>query len=293
VSAGAALKLRAMRVAYRALNAVVPSVAGRLATDAFGYTRALANAPEDRTPLGAQRFRVAGHSETQEGYVWKGAGATALLVHGWASDSSSMYGFVRPLRSLGFQVATFDAPAHGISKGKTTTMTRFTHAVKDVLDTLGDVEVIVAHSLGSIATVAAVMERGLARAPRCIVLIAPTCTLTEVLERWSASHFALPRRVVDGIFAELHKRNGVPVSHWNIVTLGKGLDVPVLVIHDPGDPVVPFCEAERVAASLPRATLEKAPRLGHVRILSALDVNNRVTEFISARAFSLRLKELA
>jgi pimeloyl-ACP methyl ester carboxylesterase len=287
------MKLRALRVAYRALNAVVPTFAGRLATDAFGYTRSLTRAPEDRTPLGAQRFPLASHAEIREGYLWTGRGATALLVHGWASDSSSMYGFVRPLRSLGFQVATFDAPAHGISRGKTTTMTRFTRAVKDVLDTLGDVEVIVAHSLGSIATVAAVMERGLARAPRCIVLLSPTCTLTEVLERWSAGHFKLPRRVVEGIFKELHRRNGVPVSHWNIVTLGKGLDVPVLVIHDPGDPVVPFREAERVAASLPRVTLEKAPRLGHVRILSALDVNQRVMAFISSRAFSPRLKELA
>lgn len=275
-----AWKLRAQRLLYRLGNTLAPELTGRMATDAFGYTRSQVGVPGDRTPLGAQRFRIFGNADIEQGFIWKKDGPTALLVHGWATDSSSMLGFVKPMQKLGFQVATFDAPAHGISKGDDTTMTQFTRAVKDTLDTLGGADIVIAHSLGSIATVGAIMERGLAKAPRCIVMIAPTCTLSEVLERWSADHFRLVRPIVERIYRELHRRNGVPVSHWNIVTLGKGLDVPVLVVHDPGDPVVPFGEAERVVRALPRAQLKKAGALGHVRILSANSVKDMVSEFI-------------
>ena len=45
------------------------------------------------------------------------AGSPRLLVHGWASDSSSMHSLVPPLREIGFTVATFDAPAHGVHQG--------------------------------------------------------------------------------------------------------------------------------------------------------------------------------
>ncbi|MEX3960423.1 alpha/beta fold hydrolase [Trinickia sp. EG282A] len=275
------LGVRLGRRAYQVLNTFAPRTAGRRAADAFGFTRGYGLPVSDRVPLGAKVASIKGNADIDRAYYWAGGASRVLLVHGWGTDSSSMLSFVKPMQTLGFSVAAFDAPAHGISPGKHTTMTQFTRATGAVLDAMEGAQVVIAHSLGSIAAIAALAERSHLAPLRCIVLIAPTSALTEVLERWASRDMALPRPVVERIYAELLVRNGVPVSHWDIPARGASLAVPVLVVHDPADPVVPYCEAQRVVASLLGATLSPAPGTGHGRILSDAKVREQVCAFVT------------
>ncbi|MGW1073750.1 alpha/beta fold hydrolase [Streptomyces sp. NPDC002537] len=269
------------RAAHAAVGALLPGVGGRWATDVFSRTRPLGGRPDNVLPLGARGFTVDSHPDVRGGYLWGDDDApTALLVHGWGSDSSSMYSLIAPLRQLGYRVAAFDGPAHGVHEGVRATMTQYTTAVGAALDSLGGARVVVAHSLGSIAAVGALAAR-----PRegvdCLVLVAPTCTLTAVLEGWAKGELRLSRGTVDRVYRELHRRNGVPVSHWDVVGLGGGLDRPVLALHDPDDPVVPFCEAEAIAAGLPGVRLERAPGRGHMGILMSPEVKSAVSAFVA------------
>lgn len=275
------------RLAHAAVGALAPGVGGRWATDVFSRTRKLGVRPDNVLPLGARRFAVEGNPDVRGGYLWgedegpDGAPApTALLVHGWGADSSSMYSLIAPLRELGYRVAAFDAPAHGVSEGKQATMTQYTAATRAVLDSLGGARVIVAHSLGSIAAVAALALRPDERVD-CLALVAPTCTLNAVLDSWAEHELRLARPVLDRIYRELHRRNGVPVSHWDVVGLGRGLPCPVLAIHDPDDPVVPFHEAEVIAAGLPDVRLERATGRGHMGILMSPEVKSAVSAFVA------------
>jgi pimeloyl-ACP methyl ester carboxylesterase len=273
------------RLGHAALGRIAPGLAGRIATDAFTSSRTLGTRPDDVPPLGARRFEVRDAPDIRGGYLWGDEGPIALLVHGWGADSSGMHGLVAPLRALGYRVAAFDAPGHGVSDGTRTTMPEFTRATRDVLDALGDVRMIVAHSLGSIAAVGAVAQ---CPAPpvECLVLIAPTCTLTGVLQRWARSELRLRRRIVAWIDRELHRRTGVPISHWDVVGLGADLDCRVLVIHDPQDAVVPYSEAEAITAGLRHARLEATPGHGHFGVLMAPAVKERITAFAAAHATS-------
>ncbi|KVE37886.1 alpha/beta fold hydrolase [Burkholderia sp. TSV86] len=276
---------RITQYGYRALYRLAPKTAGRRAADAFGFTRGYGLPVSDRVPLGARAMQIAGNPDIDRAYRWPGGAVRALLVHGWGTDSSSMLGFVKPMQTLGLSVVAFDAPAHGISPGKHTTMTRFTRATGAVLDAVGGADVVIAHSLGSIAAISALAERGVQ--PRCVVLIAPTAALTGVLERWAQNDMALPRPIVDRIYAELLVRNGVPVSHWDIPARGGSLDSPVLIVHDPDDPVVPYCEAQRVSDGLAHATLEPMPGCGHGRILSDAKVRERIFAFVKQHMSNL------
>jgi pimeloyl-ACP methyl ester carboxylesterase len=259
--------------------ALAPGFGGRWATDVFSDTRAFGGRPDDVLPLGAREFAVAGNPDVRGGYLWgDGDAPVALLVHGWGADSSSMHSLVPPLRELGLAVAAFDAPAHGVNPGRTATMTQYTAAVAAVLRTLGEVRVIVAHSLGSIAAVSGVALAG--ADIDCLALLAPTCTLSGVLERWAPADMLATRPVVARVYQVLHERNGVPVSHWDVRARGAGIGCPVLAVHDPGDRVVPYGDAEDIAAALPDVRLVPAPGRGHMGILLAAEVKAEVAAFV-------------
>lgn len=272
------------KAGYRLGGLLAPGLAGRIAADAFCRSRSKGSRTLFRMPLAAQTFEIAGNEDVRHGYLWKSQGPTVLLVHGWGSDSSSMIGFVKPLLALGFQVASFDAPAHGASVGNKTTMARFVKAVGAAIKSLDNVQIVVGHSLGSIASVAAITHASPrhAEAVKRLVLIAAPVSLSTVLERWSTNqHQQLPPAVIGKIYDCLHVQNGVPVSYWDISVLGAAMDVPVLVVHDEHDPVVPLTEAQRLMRSLKDVRLEQTSGLGHSRILSAAPVKELITRFIS------------
>lgn len=279
------LKQRMLRLWISSLAALSTSKAGEKATDIFGYTRGLIpGRPDDVVPLGAKRFPIEGHKGISQGYLWPKGEGTVLLVHGWGANSSSMYSFSRTLQAAGFRVATFDAPCHGVWPGKVTTMTDFKEAVKQAMISLGDVVGIVSHSLGSIASMGALSELGDSHKVAGMVMLAPPATLPAVINRWSRSYLNLSEKVEEAMCRELWGRNGVPVTHWNIPELGRAQSLPIKVIHDPQDDVVPFCESERIEREMPTAHLDKMPGLGHVRILSDAGVVARVGEFLAKEA---------
>lgn len=270
------------RLGHAALGRVAPGLAGRIATDVFSSTRTIGTHPDDVLPLGARRFEVP-DPDVRGGYLWGEEGPSALLVHGWATDSSRMHSLVAPLRALGYRVAAFDAPGHGVAEGTQATMTQFERATGAVVDALGDVRVIVAHSLGSLAALSVAARRP--ELPvECLVLISPPCTLPGVLERWARSELRLRRPIVERIYTELHRRNGMPLAHWDAIGLGGDLTCPVLVIHDPADDVVPYGDAEAIVAGLRNARLEAASGCGHFKILTAPAVKDLIGTFASRHA---------
>lgn len=261
---------------YAVGSVLAPGFTARRATNAFAVTRPLGVTPADLPPLGATRFRIDASSDVHTGYVWGDGTGTALLVHGWGTDSSSMHGLVAPLRAAGLRVAAFDAPGHGVAPGAVATIRQFTESVTAVVDTLADVRFVVAHSLGAIATVAALAGRAELDG---IVLLAPACTLTGALDRWAADR--IPRRVAARVADELGRRNGVPAGHWDIRVLGRDIAVPVLVVHDPADPLVPFAEARAAAAALPRARLVAVRGPGHTGVLTVAPVKQLISTFLT------------
>ncbi len=289
---------RRLRTMTSVAARVTPRLAGRLATDAFSVTRTPGVAPDDLVPLGARRVAVAGDPDVTSAFLWEAEGpggastatsastATALLVHGWRVDSSSMTPLVAPLRRLGLRVAAFDAPGHGVWPGTQATMAEMARAAGNVADTLGDVRVVVAHSVGCLAALSALRRRRGLRLD-AVVLVSPVADLSHVVERWAVAERRLARPVVDEMYRELAARNGVPTSHWDVAVLGPGLDAPVLVAHDPADAVVPFAEGELAAATLGAPPVVPLPGGGHWRALASPALAAAVTEFLTTHVVSV------
>lgn len=257
---------------------VVPRLAGRVHTAMFVNTRGLGRSWSDMCPLGARRIEMTGVRRVAAAYQWGNQDPSVLALHGWGTDSTTMAAVVNVAVAQGESVICFDAPGHGASPGSQATMAEYVEAVGAVLQRFPSIQTVVAHSLSAIAVVAA-LARSESDGVRSLLLLAPVCSLTGVLDRWAAQQ-RLPAGVAALIDKELLRRDGVTVSHWDIRTLGIDDTVEVCIVHDPQDHSVPVSDALEIAAG-GRAELIEAPGVGHHGIVSSGQMRAALTSLLA------------
>src|SRR5690349_4154288 len=114
--------VRVAHYLFGALERFSPDAAAALAQHIFFRT------PARRPRIESEQAILARASDSGDGalvrvrsYRW-GEGPVALLVHGWGGDAGQMTPFVEPLLEAGFAVVAFDAPGHGRSEGRATSL---------------------------------------------------------------------------------------------------------------------------------------------------------------------------
>lgn len=214
--------------------------------------------------------------------VWSwGEGPVALLVHGWGGRGAQLGGFVHALVNLGWQVVTFDAPAHGDSPGKRTTLVELADTVRAVADWHGPIDAVIAHSFGAAATTVA-LSRGL-RAGR-VAFLAPLVSVEASVERYIAA-VGLSAEARAGFLAALSDANhGAGPDQLDGVKLAARMTVPLLVVHDQGDREIPYRDGEIAARLWPGAGLISTVGLGHRKLLGDPHVISLVRDFVTGGA---------
>lgn len=277
MSAGS-LVARGLTRAHR----IVPRLAGYVWTSIFINTRGIGTFPDDLCPLGASRVELAGVPRVAAAYVWGSDEPTVLALHGWGADSTTMSTVVAASLESGESAVCFDAPGHGASPGSHATMREYAHATLAVLQRFPSIHTIVAHSFAAIAAVSAVAESD-ADNVRGLLLLAPACSLSGVLERWAAQQ-GIPRALVKHIRRELARRDGMPVSHWDVRTLGLPRSVRVRILHDPTDNVVPLLDSYLIAAHISAEVDQAVAGTGHYKILGNDDMRTALTACLQPKS---------
>lgn len=254
---------------------IAPRAAGYVWTSIFTNTRGLGTVPNDLCPLGARRVELTGVPRVAAAYVWGSAEPTVLALHGWGADSTTMSSVVAAATDNGESAVCFDAPGHGVSPGTQATMREYAEATRAVLQRFPSITTIVAHSFAAIAAVSAVASAA-GNSVRFLLLLAPACSLSAVLDRWAAQR-DLPPAVVEEIRRELRRRDGKEVSHWDVRTLGLPASVRVQILHDPADAVVPVRDSYRIAACLSAKIRATRPGVGHHRVVSCDEMRRALT----------------
>jgi pimeloyl-ACP methyl ester carboxylesterase len=154
-------------------------------------------------------------------------------------------------------------------------MSEYADATLAVLQRFPSITTVVAHSFAAIAAVSAIAAAA-GSSVRFLLLLAPACSLSDVLERWAAQR-DLPPAVVEQIRRELLSRDGKEVSHWDVRTLGLPASVRVQILHDPADALVPVSDSYRIAASISAEVQATMPGVGHHRVVSCDEMRRALT----------------
>ena len=269
--------LSPLRGAFRFLAALAPETAAKVALRLFRTPfRHKAPAREQAWMDSAESFEIQIGGQPITYWTW-GHGPAVLLAHGWEGRGSQMAAFAQPLVKAGFQVVTFDGPAHGRSGGRRSSVPQHAEAIAVLAEKVGPLHAVVGHSFGTAAAGWAAQKVHLADR---LVFIAPPGDLDEYVE-FFAGLLGVSSEVRSRFLAQMESRFDLKWNDVRYATMTPVEQVDLLVIQDRHDRESPFKNGVAVAQAWPGSRLVTTAGLGHRRILRNPSVISEVLTFLS------------
>lgn len=206
-------------------------------------------------------------SDQTQVYEWGNGPRTAIIVHGWSSHASRCAPLAQALVARGWRVLAFDAPAHGRSPGRLSSLPQFIGALDAIIERLGPAHALIGHSLGALAvTVRLGAERPAPDTLRKIVLISMPSGAPYLLDSFEAmlQLNAATRRRTRQLFI---RRFAHEPEHFASLPNAARIAVPALVMHDRRDDIVPLAHSEPLIAGMRQARLHCTEGMGHSGLL--------------------------
>lgn len=217
------------------------------------------------------------------GFGWKPKvpnGLKVLICHGFDSLSYRFERYIEPLLYEGFEVFAFDAPAHGLSSGKTINALLYSNMIIKVFDKYGPFEGVMAHSFGGIAAALAI-EKTKDKLPKRLVLIAPATETTRSLDDFCRHLKISPklRRELENIIISI---DGKPAEWYSVSRIIQSITVPTLWLHDVNDKITPFEDMRHLTElNLPHVEFVLTEGLGH-SLYRDETVMNSIVHFLAS-----------
>ncbi|MGE3318444.1 MAG: alpha/beta fold hydrolase [Candidatus Berkiella sp.] len=274
------MALRIMQWLFQYLGPLMPNLMGRYAYKLwFTPTRSPMPQPEQ---IAAAKAKVS--FITVDGLnirLWRwGEGPAVLFLHGWGGRGTQISSFIEPLNQAGFQVVSFDMPAHGQSDGKQTNAFAVANTVSAVINQIDNLHSVITHSFGGVIF-------SYFYTPQLplndLVMICPPATLETALNQF-AQMLKLPIAVQNYIKNQLKEEFGDDViEKLSLLKNAAKITEPVLIVHDKDDDVIPFQDGQAVANVLQQGSFYETQNLGHRKILFAQNVVEPIVSFVSQR----------
>lgn len=202
-----------------------------------------------------------------------------LLVHGWEGRGSQMGAFAEPLVAEGYHVIALDGPAHGESQGEETNAGVYSRALVEVQKELGQVVASVGHSFGGGCSILAA-SFGM-KVDKLVTVSSPS-DYSKVVQNF-LDDVKLSPWAEKAFYKILTYKAQVKLQDIHISTLGRALNIPILVIHDKNDKEVRYQNALNLHEAWPHSQMMTTEGLGHRRILKDKAVIDRVVQFIKSK----------
>lgn len=215
------------------------------------------------------------------GFSWKPTvfnGYKLLICHGFDSLSYKFNSYIEPLLNQGFEIYAFDAPAHGLSSGKTINALLYRNLILEVWDKYGPFDGAMAHSFGGVA-IALAIEKMSDNLPKRLVLIAPATETTT-----SVNDFCRHLKISPKLRREMEKLivniGGQPISWYSVARVIQSISIPTLWVHDKKDKITPYEDMKHLTKlGLKHVDFVITEGLGH-SLYKHQEVANKIIGFL-------------
>lgn len=264
---------------FKLLTFISKKKAAEKAFEVFGtpFLKSIRKGPLKNT----EEIEISLNNKKVAGYRWNHPQPKkTLILHGFGSAAHKFEDYATLLAAAGYEILAFDAPAHGDSEGITTNAIEYCAMIEKVIEELGPIDSFIAHSFGGIALSLA-LEKLPHDSKTKVVFIAPATETTSA---------------VNGAFSMLKIKNAAVRNEFEKIVLalsGKNtewfsmrramnnISASVLWIHDEGDDITPWADAEKVQSdNHPNIKFILTKELGHRKIYHDKAVKELVVKFL-------------
>lgn len=200
-----------------------------------------------------------------------------LLVHGWSGRGTQLVKIADELLKMGYMTVSFDAPAHGKSKGNSSIMIEFIASILEIEKQYGPFEFAIGHSLGGMSVLNAIKQNFQVKKA---VIIGSGDIIQDIIDDFIHK---LQLRPEFGTKLRNHfeAKFGGKMDDYSAYKAAEKTEIPVLVIHDNDDDDVSVKAAYNIQKHLKQSEIIITEGLGHRKILGDETVIRKIREFIS------------
>jgi pimeloyl-ACP methyl ester carboxylesterase len=274
--------LARITVVMRIVQALSPRLAARLAFWMFLRPQRRELALSDSPFMAMARLhviRTAG--DRVQVYEWGAGTRTALIVHGWGSRAARFAPLAAVLAERGWRVLALDAPGHGLSPGRSSSLPQFMAAMDAVVRSLGPVHALIGHSLGALAIACA--RSGTAPewfgALQKVVLISMPSGAPFLVQAFHGM-FGIKPATASRLQELFRRRFGSDPAFFMASPDAALTRLPALVVHDRGDDIVPFAHGQELLPAFPNARLLTTEGLGHSALTRDPGTMQAISDFL-------------
>jgi len=199
-----------------------------------------------------------------------------LLVHGWSGRGTQLVKIADELVKLGYSTISFDAPAHGKSKGNSTIMVEFIASIIELEIQFGPFEFAIGHSLGGMAILNAIRQK---LKIKKAIIIGSGDIIQDIIDDF-IKKLKLKPQIGMKLKDYFEKKYDVKMDYYSASNAAKEVIIPVLILHDENDVDVNVKAAYHIEENLKNSELMITKNLGHRKILGNTEVIKRIIEFI-------------
>ena len=187
-----------------------------------------------------------------------------------------MYKIAQILNESGFNVISFDAPAHGNSKGTTTGAPEFMHSINLLNNHFNGFYAIIGHSLATVPIFKCYKNlRGVNK----IVTIGSVNKMIDIFVNLK-NRLGLKKYTFDIMIDYMEKKFDVSIDSWAAEKMTEQIECKILMFHDKDDREIPIECSRILNKKLKNSKLIETTGLGHSRILKDIDVAKKIKTFI-------------
>lgn len=211
---------------------------------------------------------------------WGTGEKVILLVHGWESKTVHFLKLIHWFLKQNYKLVIYDAPAHGNSSGVKCDIVDMGDAFEHVLHKIGNVEMVIAHSLGASAVINKLTSNPKISIKK-LVLLSPSFDLQDILKRFM-SFLKIPQTQKDKMqhYFDVRFEKEIDVFKNRIFTQ-RGLAESILILHDSDDLYIPFQDTEKIIKKWEKPEFIITNSLGHNKVLKDEKVFKAIDHFLS------------